>query len=1456
MRTIHFRITILLAALLMLPLMASGQEGVPLEGAPLLWGNKNQISNIGFDFSGATISKGRNFFNSLSKPTQSQSWDIMTDKVWASASLYDRHGRPALLTLGAPIGHQFGYSGNFMLNEANNSYTYADFDLSTATIDDPDQVGSNALLRTYYSINNSDSPYQDITDYPFSRKVFSKLNPGNVLRVIGGNKIGGEWKQGYSFTMPAGTELSASVAFGSGYDSHGNVTKQVVRDVNGVDTVVFSDTDGNTIAAARSGNEQGTPQTYATTLEIGELGYIDIHLPKGAGVFSVLNPSATASGPLKIYDLITETQLSPITTASASRSVPSGFYRIAVSDTYGYGSSDSGPITVTHQVNYYDYSLNYFDRAQRLVSSKQPLNHLESTFSYNSLGQLLETTSPDEGTAMFLYRSDGQIRFSQNSEQALISEVSYTNYDNLGRPVESGAFRYGNAFGTLSAYVDVAVLGSWAGNFSDNHYTVYDMPGSGLEEKLKNCGLPARDYAQTFVAGNVSKTSTGNPWTTTTWYSYDVFGRVRWIVQDIPGLSCLKTIDYVYDPVNGQVLEVDYQRHSRSERFVHHYRYDDAGRLGQVRTSTDGAAQELQATYRYNESGSLRRTELAGNLQGIDYVYNLNGQLKAINHPSLSVGNDPGGDGGGNGFLTDVFGLAIDYHNGDYQRPGTLTPIARQTNTGNEQYNGNIKALHSSTQGFSSRDEFNTYMYGYDKNNWLSTANFGASDQVSIGGGQYQNNFTADSNQDYSVSNLSYDANGNIQGLKRNGVTNGSGTNDMDDFTYHYDGSNKLQHVGDTGDNIDPDRYDDLRDQTNNGLPNYTYNDIGQLTVDVEGRMLYEYNSSGLVKRIHTFSNTVGAGNGQFTLYEQDYGNVTDTELLYWSEDSGTASINYSGVYDIKKLDCPSLSVQYGRSLHLRLNGNRRARRDFNVIPGVGHELDLDVIAFENDATGFKITIYDKGGTLPIATSSYNTALAPINDPDHTGSRCSLYYDRDVTLGFTPLTSMVRFEIELYTNAPSRDTHVFLDNIQIALGVEPKLALYYNDRGQRVRKEAYVNGSPKTNTYYVRDVGGSTVAIYSRVVESAQRGEVPEEHPVYGSSRIGVFYRDQRDTDKGTYAYQITDHLGNVRAVLVKDGQNALSLTNQTDYYPGGMAMPNRNIVGDYRYDYQGQELDQETGKVAFELRLYDPRINRWLTTDPYGQYHSPYVGMGNDWINGIDPDGGWKTKWGRFWGWVGNGFKGEFYNSDVATGQGKYGLAFDYGGGSGEGELTGSFMAVSGADLDSWNGNQALNNWRFTEDGSGYDIAVIVQKQHNFFGSIENSLNNSDSALSSVGSMGYNMVDDVYSFGTHFSLLSPNGPRHLNGNGIVRGSSEGIDTGINGMLTIATFGRLKKPTMNMGQFNAEYKGVLTRTIKSSKIKGIILKNMNRLNKYWGRQVIAPNLKTVKGVSESIFGAE
>ena len=62
-----------------------------------------------------------------------------------------------------------------------------------------------------------------------------------------------------------------------------------------------------------------------------------------------------------------------------------------------------------------------------------------------------------------------------------------------------------------------------------------------------------------------------------------------------------------------------------------------------------------------------------------------------------------------------------------------------------------------------------------------------------------------------------------------------------------------------------------------------------------------------------------------------------------------------------------------------------------------------------------------------------------------------------------------------------------------------------------------------------------------------------------------------------------------------------------------------------YRFGYQGQfaEKDDETGWSHFELREYDPVIGRWLVPDPYKEYWSPYIGMGNNPVNFNDPTGG-----------------------------------------------------------------------------------------------------------------------------------------------------------------------------------------------------------------------------------------
>lgn len=123
----------------------------------------------------------------------------------------------------------------------------------------------------------------------------------------------------------------------------------------------------------------------------------------------------------------------------------------------------------------------------------------------------------------------------------------------------------------------------------------------------------------------------------------------------------------------------------------------------------------------------------------------------------------------------------------------------------------------------------------------------------------------------------------------------------------------------------------------------------------------------------------------------------------------------------------------------------------------------------------------------------------------------------------------------------------------------------------------------------------------------------------------------------GRKQYELTDHLGNVRALFGKATDNSAQVEGYTDYYPFGMEMPNRQFTlgSSYRFGYQGQfaEKDEETGYNHFEARDWDGRIGRWMAPDPAGQFFSPYLGMGNNPVSGVDPDG-------RFWQEMGNFLK------------------------------------------------------------------------------------------------------------------------------------------------------------------------------------------------------------------------
>ncbi|RTY97613.1 hypothetical protein EKM02_13490 [Flavobacterium sp. RSP49] len=186
---------------------------------------------------------------------------------------------------------------------------------------------------------------------------------------------------------------------------------------------------------------------------------------------------------------------------------------------------------------------------------------------------------------------------------------------------------------------------------------------------------------------------------------------------------------------------------------------------------------------------------------------------------------------------------------------------------------------------------------------------------------------------------------------------------------------------------------------------------------------------------------------------------------------------------------------------------------------------------------------------------------------------------------------------------------------EVRLGpTAPIVKFFYNERGQRIKKEGYqTNGSGvlQNTTYYCLDLSGNTMAVYNM----PSGGAIAQtDLPIYGLSRLGVYNKASNAS-----TYEITDHLGNVRAVITKTG----TIQSYADYYPFGEQLPMRNSLSNYRYAFQGQELDGETGMEAFQLRLWDGRIGRWLSPDPYGQNYSPYMGMGNNPIRMIDPNGG-----------------------------------------------------------------------------------------------------------------------------------------------------------------------------------------------------------------------------------------
>ncbi|HEX8546098.1 MAG TPA: RHS repeat-associated core domain-containing protein [Cytophagaceae bacterium] len=235
---------------------------------------------------------------------------------------------------------------------------------------------------------------------------------------------------------------------------------------------------------------------------------------------------------------------------------------------------------------------------------------------------------------------------------------------------------------------------------------------------------------------------------------------------------------------------------------------------------------------------------------------------------------------------------------------------------------------------------------------------------------------------------------------------------------------------------------------------------------------------------------------------------------------------------------------------------------------------------------------------------------------------------------------------------------------------KPHVKFAYDAQGDRVIKQ--VNSEPftksgarqelavaMTTTQYVRDAQGNIIAIYeakSKVNSSKLVGSyMLIELPIYGSDRIGFFKPDldygnipysppnlpkfihrtlRNDYNRtiGGKAYELKDHLGNVRVVFsdvrseVSAGGKEIDVKSYFSYYAFGAIQPGRNSsVRDYRFNFNGKEMDYEIGWQDYGMRIYRPDIGRFGSPDPIGSKFpmlSPYQFASNTPIWAVDLDG------------------------------------------------------------------------------------------------------------------------------------------------------------------------------------------------------------------------------------------
>lgn len=455
--------------------------------------------------------------------------------------------------------------------------------------------------------------------------------------------------------------------------------------------------------------------------------------------------------------------------------------------------------------------------------------NLTYQYKYDARNRLIEKKIPDKGWEYIVYDKLDRPVLTQDAKMRLNKKWLFTKYDAFGRVVYTGLYTKKTPRKILQNQINNQNNPVWneVKTGSDNiqgitiYYSNKACPRNNLEiltinyyddYKFDTNGLTLANNTEIYdetISNQTKSLATGSkvkildtntPYWITTITHYDDFGRPIYVASEN---TYLNTTDIVKNDLDfkGKIIktETKHIRGTEEIRVKDNFSYDHAQRLLTHTETVNNSAPELITNNHYDELGQLISKDVGGNvastptqptgLQTVDYKYNIRGWLKSINNGMTNNG--------------DLFGFKISYNAPEITGATAL-------------FNGNISETHWQT----ANDNIpRSYAYQYDALNRITDANYYSTGIA---------NGTSDT-ENYSLSNMEYDKNGNIRFLERMGLeelSTGNNITMIDELQYTYSGaSNRLLSV------TDEQTEDGFKDGNTVGN-DYSYDVNGNLTAD------------------------------------------------------------------------------------------------------------------------------------------------------------------------------------------------------------------------------------------------------------------------------------------------------------------------------------------------------------------------------------------------------------------------------------------------------------------------------------------------------------------------------------------------------------------------------------------------------------------------------------------------